>query len=148
MAEASKFFKNCTIGWEHYSNTINASSKTFHGEKSKKPTQRKQTRFTKPPHSKEQPGSSPNAKQDDSDSQAGRSPSASGGYSLQAYCHRCGHKGCPFGHVCILCVLVWVTDLKLVSFELVLIPFVSPLVVTLMIEGGWYDVQCTLSCNY
>ena len=48
-----------------------AASVMVHGEKSEKPTQLKQTRFVKPPHSKEQPGSSSNAKQkDDSEPQA------------------------------------------------------------------------------
>ena len=80
---------------EQHEKQYTAASVTVHGEKkSEKPAQPKQTRFAKPPHSKEQPGSSPNAKQkDDSEPRAERSPSASGGYSLRAYCHRCGHKG-------------------------------------------------------
>ena len=47
---------------EQHEKQYNAASVTVHGEKkSEKPTQPKQTRFAKPPHSKEQPGSNPNA---------------------------------------------------------------------------------------
>lgn len=80
---------------EQYEKQYNAASVTVHGEKkNEKPAQPKQTRSTKPPQNKDQSASSQSAKQkEDSEPRPERSPSASGGYNLRAYCHKCGHKG-------------------------------------------------------
>ena len=80
---------------EQHEKQYNAASVTVHGEKkSEKPAQPKQTRSTKPPQNKDQSASSQSAKQkEDSEPRPERSPSASGGYNLRAYCHKCGHKG-------------------------------------------------------
>ena len=89
-------FKNFMIVPGHKNNMRNSTMlpQLVHGEKkNEKSVQLQQTRFAKPPQNKEQPASSQDTKQKDSESRPEWSHSSSGGYNLRVYCHRCGHKG-------------------------------------------------------